>query len=344
MKKNKLLILSLISCLLLGTVGCNSTSTGNNTSTGSTVKGESAVGTSGSSAWKPTKNVNVVVAYKAGSGTDTGARILCAVGEKYVGKTLVVVNKEGGDGKIGYTELVNAKPDGYTIGFINMPTYASLSVQQHAPFQEDSVTPICNHLTEPSCIVVRKHSKFKAIEDLIQYCKDHPGKMKCSTNGEKASNHIGIQLLAKAADFTVNNVPYGSTADQLLALRENEVDLSSAKIGDVATLIGENGELKMLATYTDERLPEYPDVPTLKEKGYDITYGSYRSLVGPKGMPQEIVDFYNNAFKQTMEDPENVKKSKNAGLTVNYMGPDDLKTFIHSQFDFANKTLPGLFN
>ena len=76
-----------------------------------------------SAEWKPAKDVNVVVAYKAGSGTDTGARILCSIAEKYVGKTLVIQNKPGADGKIGYTSLVTSKPDGYTIGFINLHTF-----------------------------------------------------------------------------------------------------------------------------------------------------------------------------------------------------------------------------
>lgn len=342
----KLISLSLTTLLLASTVACSSAvpdkkgaAASNPAASNPTVSSSEAESTG----WKPEKDINVVVAYKAGSGTDTGARILCAAAEKYTGKTLVVVNKEGADGKIGYTELANAKPDGYTIGFINLPTYASLATEDNSPFKEDSITPICNHLAEPSCVVVRKDSQFNTIEDLVKYCQEHPSEIKCSTNGEKASNHIGIQLLAKMANFEVTNVPYGGTADQLLALRQGEVDISVPKVGDVSSLIGENGELKMLATYTEKRLDDYPDVPTLKEKGYDLIYGSYRALVGPKEMPQEMVDFYAKAFKDAMEDPDNIEKSKNAGLTVNYMGQEDLTAFIHSQFDFVNTILPDLF-
>lgn len=329
--------ISLAALLLATTVACSSPAakTSSQTASGETAAAEG---------WQPDKDINVVVAYKAGSGTDTGARILCAAAEKYVGKTLIVVNKEGADGKIGYTELTNAKPDGYTIGFINLPTYASLAIEPNSPFNEESVTPICNHLTEPSCVVVRKDSPFDTIEDLIKYCQEHPDEIKCSTNGEKASNHIGIQMLAKVAEFQVTNVPYGGTADQLLALRQGEVDISVPKVGDVSSLVGENGELKMLATYTDKRLEDYPDVPTLTEKGYGITYGSYRALVGPKDMPQEIVDFYANAFKEAMADEENVEKSKNAGLSMNYLDTEELTEFIHSQFEFVNTTLPTLFD
>ena len=80
-------------------------------------------------AWAPTSDVNVIVAYKAGSGTDTGARLLSTEAGKYVGKTLVIQNLPGGDGKIGWTRLVNSKPDGHTIGFINLPTFTTLAAQ-----------------------------------------------------------------------------------------------------------------------------------------------------------------------------------------------------------------------
>lgn len=295
-------------------------------------------------AWKPAKDVSVIVAYKAGSGTDTGARILCSIAEKYVGETLVVVNKEGADGKIGYTALANAKPDGYTIGFINLPTFNSLAAEENSSFTVDSIVPIVNHLFEPSVIVVRKDAPWDTIEDLIAYCKNHPNEVKCSTNGVKASNHIGAQLLAKSAGFVFSCIPYGGTADQLLALRQGEVQVSVPKAGDITSLIGENGELKVLASFTEERLADLQDVPTLKEKGYNLVYGSARALVAPKGTPQNVIDFYVDAFKKTMEDPDNIQKSKNAGLSLNFMSPEALGAFIDKEDDFVKNTLPGLFD
>lgn len=127
-------------------------------------------------AWKPEKDIHVIVAYKAGSGTDTGARILCKDAEKHIGKTLIVDNKPGADGKIGWTELSKAKPDGYTIGYINLPTYTTL------------------------------------------------------------------------------------------ALRQGEVDFSCAKVGDVEPLIGgASPVLRVLGVYSEKRLDNLKDVPTLGE-------------------------------------------------------------------------------
>lgn len=186
-------------------------------------------------AWTPTADVNVVVAYKAGSGTDTGARLLAMEAEKYVGKTLIINNLPGADGKIGWTHLVNAKPDGHTIGFINLPTFTTLATQPNAPFTTAKVVPIVNHLLETSVVVVRADSPYKTMKDLVDAAKAKPN-LRASTNGMKASNHTAAQLLAKSAGFKYKAIPYGGTADQLLALRQGEVHFSCAKVADIAKL------------------------------------------------------------------------------------------------------------
>lgn len=140
------------------------------------------------SAWTPDGDVTVIVAYKAGSGTDTGARLLASQAEKYVGKTLIINNLPGGDGKIGWTELVNSKPDGRTIGFINLPTFTTLAVQPGSTFAVSDVVPVCNQLSETGVVVVRANSPWKSLKELVDACKAK-GNLRCSTNGVEASNH-----------------------------------------------------------------------------------------------------------------------------------------------------------
>ena len=119
-------------------------------------------------AWKPEKDVKVIVAYKAGSGTDTGARLLTNSAKKYVGQTLVIENKPGADGKIGWTELAKSKPDGYTIGFINLPTYTTLELQKGSNLDDKSIVPICNHVTETGVVVVKKDAKWNTLKELVE--------------------------------------------------------------------------------------------------------------------------------------------------------------------------------
>lgn len=295
-------------------------------------------------AWAPSGDVNVIVAYKAGSGTDTGARLLASEAEKNIGKTLVINNLPGGDGKIGWTQLINAKPDGQTIGYINLPTFTTLANQTDATFSVDDIVPIANHLTETGVVVVKADSPWKTIQDLVAACKEKPD-YKASTNGVEASNHTAAQLLAKSGGFEYKAIPYGGTADQLLALRQGEVDFSCAKVGDVLSLTkGDKPELRVLGVFAEERVPELPDVPTLKENGlYDKWYGSARGLVAPKGTPQEVIDFYVEAFRKTMEDPDNVASHAKAGQTIDFKDNNEYAKLIKDQAVFCKDVVSGLY-
>lgn len=295
-------------------------------------------------AWAPSGDVNVIVAYKAGSGTDTGARLLASEAEKHIGKTLIINNLPGADGKIGWTQLTNAKPDGQTIGFINLPTFTTLAIQPDSTFKVSDVVPIANHLSETGVVAVKADSPFKTIKDLVEAAKKKPT-YRASTNGVEASNHTAAQLLAKSGGFNYKAIPYGGTADQLLALRQGEVDFTCAKVADIMPLIkGDKPELRILGVFAEERLPELPDVPTLKENGlYDKWYGSARGIVAPKGTPPEIIDFYVEAFRKTMQDPANIAAHKKAGQTIDFKDNKQYADLIADQEKFARDVVSTLY-
>lgn len=295
-------------------------------------------------AWTPQQDVNVIIAYKAGSGTDTGARLLMTMAEKHIGKTVIINNLPGADGKIGWTRLVNSKPDGYTIGFINLPTFTTLANEKNAAFKVSQVVPIANHLNETGVVVVRADSKWQTLNDLVKDAKAS-GKLRASTNGVKASNHTAAQLLAKSANFEYKAIPYGGTADQLLALRQGEVDFTCAKIADVAKLIaGDKPELRLLGVYDTQRLADYPNVPTLGELGYyDQWYGTARAIVAPAGMPADVLKYWVDTFKTVMSDPEVIEAHKKGGLTMVYMDDKQLGELIKAQDAFARDVISKLY-
>ena len=295
-------------------------------------------------AWSPSGDVTVIVAYKAGSGTDTGARLLASLAEKHVGKTLVINNLPGADGKIGWTELVKAKGDGQTIGFINLPTFTTLAVEPNSTFKVKDIVPVCNHLTETAVVVVKADSPWKDLKALVAACKEKPN-MRCSTNGMRASNHTAAQLLATSAGFKYKAIPYGGTADQLLALRQGEVHFTCAKVADIAQHIkGDKPELRVLGVFAAQRLPELPDVPTLGELGYyDKWYGSARALVLPAGTPQEIVDFYVDAYRKTMQDPECKAAHEKAGIALDFKDNKQLAALIAEQEIFCRDIVSKLY-
>ncbi len=294
-------------------------------------------------AWQPTGDINIIIPYKAGSGTDTGARLLVTEAGKYIKNPIIIQNLPGADGKIGWTKLVNSKPDGQTLGFINLPTYTTLAAQPGAPFSIVDIVPIANHLTETGVIVVKADSPYKTIEDLVAAAKK--GNLKASTNGVKASNHTAAQLFAKSAGFDYKAIPYGGTADQLLALRQGEVDFSAAKVADVDKLVRTaKPELRVLAVYDTKRAPEYPDVPTLGEKGYyPEWYGSARALVAPKGTKPEVIEYYVDAFKKTMDDPETKAAHQKAGMSPDFKDNKQLGELIKAQDKFAREVINKLY-
>lgn len=292
-------------------------------------------------AWSPSKNVTVIVAYKAGSGTDNTARVLSKFATNTIGKTIVIQNLEGGSGSIGWTALSQARPDGYTLGFVNLPTLCSNIVEQLGDYKIDDFVPICNHVNETSMVMVAKNSPFNTLEELIKFAKDNPGKLKASTNGMRASNHIGAELLAKSAGFNYMAIPYGGTADQLLALRQGEVDFTVAKEADIASMMS---EVKVLGVFAEKRMQSFPDVPTLGELGlYNKWYGSARAIVAPKNTPREIIEFYEDAFRKSMEDPEYIEAAQKAGVTTLFMNAEDTAKLIQQQYEFCTDEVAKLW-
>lgn len=312
-----LLALAMVFCM----VACGGSSSG----------GE---GDTADEAWAPDDAITMIVSYKAGNGTDLTARVLAQYAEKYLGQTIVIENLEGGSGAIGWTALSQAEPDGMTIGFVNLPNFNSSIVNAAdtgVMYTVDDFTAICNHVTETSCVLVAANSPFDTLEDLVAYAKEHPGELKASTNGNQASNHIGAQMLAVTAEFEYTAIPYGGTSDQLLALRQGEVDWSVAKVADFSSF---TSEVKVLGVYNDTRLEEFPDVPTLGELGYyDQWLGSSRVICAPAGVSEEVVAFYEEAFRLTMEDPE--YQAAAASFATDYKNAADTDALIKAQQEFT---------
>lgn len=341
-KRKHVLGLFAATCVAIGLTACGSAKEPAAETTATAKQEVINQETEAAKGWAPEENVTMIVAYKAGSGTDNTARVLSQYATKYVGKTIVIENQEGGSGSIGWTALAQADPDGYTLGFVNLPTLCSNIVDGLGNYTMEDYVPICNHVNETSLVLVKADSQFDTLDDLVAYAKENPGTLKASTNGNKASNHIGAELLADSAGFTYSDIPYGGTADQLLALRQGEVDFSVAKEADIVSM---TSELKVLGVFADKRLDNYPDVPTLGELGYyDQWYGSARAIVAPKGTPQEVVDFYAEAFKQAMEDPEYVAAAETAGITTLYMNPEETAQLLKDQYDFCTETVSEIMN
>ena len=274
----------------------------------------------------PDGPVTLIVAYKAGSGTDGPARILAQYAEKYIGQTVVVENVPGGSGSIGWSQLAAADPDGMTIGVMNLPNFNTTITEELGTYTTADFKAICNHVTETSIVIVRADDdRFEDLNALVEYAKANT--VKASTNGNHASNHLGAQLFAKSAGFSYIDIPQGGTADQLLSLRNQESDFTVVKIGDIA---GQESAYKVLGIFALERDERFPDVPTLSELGYyDKWVGASRAIVAPAGVSDEVIKFYEDALKKTMEDPDYIAAA--SSFDTNFLDHEATAALIEEQ-------------
>jgi len=274
----------------------------------------------------PTKPVQMMVAYPAGGSTDIAARIVAAIAEKDLGQSIVVVNKGGAGGQVGWTEMSRAKPDGYYIGFINLPALNTviLDPDRKAAFKEDAFVPVINQVLDPGIIWVKGDSPYKNLKDLIDAAKKNPQKISAATTGILSDDHLAILMMEEAAPGAMFRiVHFDGGAPVLTAVMGGHIDCAFDNVGSVFRRI-KTGELRALAVMDEQRSPFIPDVPTMRELGYpSVISSSTRGIAVPKGTPQPVIKRLAQSLKKAMDDPEHLKKMQEAGLQLRVMVGED---------------------
>jgi tripartite-type tricarboxylate transporter receptor subunit TctC len=278
----------------------------------------------------PTKPVSLMVAYPAGGSTDVGARIVASLAEKDLGQPLVILNKVGAGGQVGWTEMVRQKPDGYYIGFINLPAInaAILDPDRKATFQIDSFTPIINQVLDPGVIYVKPDSPYKSVKDIIEDARKRPGEVKAATTGIFSDDHLALLMVEEAAKVKFRIVHFDGDTPQLTSLLGGQIDVSFLNVGGITPRV-KAGQVKPLVVFDRERTKFYPDVPTMVEAGYpSVISSSTRGIVGPKGLPEPVVKKLQGVFKKAMDHPEHIDKMEKAGLGVKIMMGEEYAQYI----------------
>jgi tripartite-type tricarboxylate transporter receptor subunit TctC len=288
----------------------------------------------------PTKPVQLMVAYPAGGSTDIGARIVAAIAEKSLGQPIVVVNKGGAGGQVGWTELVRQRPDGYYIGFINLPATNTviLDPDRKAIFTEKDFMPIINQVLDPGVIWVRADSPYKTVHDLIDAARKSPNTIRAATTGILSDDHLAILMTEEAAPGAVFRLVHlEGGAAQFKEIMAGNIDVAFDNVGSIMTRV-KSGELRALAVMDDVRSKFLPDVPTMKELGYPtVMSNSTRGIAGPKGMPEPIVSKLRAVLKKAMEDSEHVSKLENQGLAIKIMVGEEYAKYFADTHAKAKK-------
>ena len=267
----------------------------------------------------PTHGVTIVVPYPAGGATDLAARALADALEKHLKHPFVIVNKVGGATTAAGYAVASAKPDGYTLGYF--PPAASIpeafTYFQEAPYSSKDVKPISGVSAVVQSVAVKEEAPWNSLKELVEFAKKNPG-IKVSTGGKQTVPHMFLTTLNKMEKTGFVGVPFAGDPPNLAALLGGHV---SVGVLDYSTMkpVVDAKKLKLLAVVTsDKRVDFIPSVPTATELGYPVVFLPILGLVGPRGIPEEIVEKLDTVVAKVVTEQDFQTKMRHMTLQINY--------------------------
>lgn len=250
----------------------------------------------------PSKPIELIVPVAAGGGTDIVGRAFAEVGKKYLPQQpMVVVNKPGASGAIGTAELINAKPDGYKIGIVicELTIIPNLGITKYTAAD---LRPVARLNADPSAITVRADAPWQTIEEFIADARKRKDPVSIANAGVGSIWHMAAAAFSEKLSLPVNHVPFLGAAPAAVALLGGHVDALAVSPGEVAPHVAA-GKMRTLAVMADQRVGGlFEKVPTLKERGIDLSIGVWRGLAVPRATPPDIVATLGTVAARTADD------------------------------------------
>ncbi len=276
-----------------------------------------------SAAAYPERAITMIVAFSPGGGTDVVARALVPYLEKHIGGNakIVILNRAGAGGGIGFAALAAAPPDGYTIGFVNSPSFLALPLERPSKYTWQSFDLLGNVVDDPASFAVHADSPIKNLADLAAFAKANPGALTVGTPGVGSPGHLASIMFGKLAGVVVNHIPFKGAGDLRAPLAGKQVVLGAISIGESFQAIKGGVPLRIVAQLSAARTTLAPDLPTAKEQGYPLVLSSLRGVAAPKGLPADIRERLAKALELAVADPEFQAKSLQYYAPLRYLGP-----------------------
>jgi tripartite-type tricarboxylate transporter receptor subunit TctC len=278
----------------------------------------------------PDKSIKFLVPWPPGGATDQVARILAIPLTKELEVSIFVENKGGAGGNIGTQAFVQEKPDGYSILMATSSTNAAgphLFANQGFDAAKD-FTPVVLVCTIPNIMVVPEASPWNSMKDLISDAKQNPGKFTYGSAGIGASQHLAGAQFKTVTGLDIRHVPYKGSGPAALDLMAGHIDmmLDTGSLNNIKA-----GKLKALGIAADKRIPELPNVPTMKEVGVPMVANAWYGVMLPAGAPKDITEKLNAAFNKVLKDPEVRKSLQGIGAQLDGGSVADFTKFSQSE-------------
>lgn len=276
----------------------------------------------------PEQPIKMIVAYSAGGGTDIVARLLAQTMQKYLGANagVVVVNRPGAGGAIGFSELAAAKPDGYTIGFINTPNVLTIPIERKSSFHWQNYDLLGNIVDDPGNFSVHADTPIKSMSELLAYAKANPEKVTYGSTGIGSDDHLAALMVERAAGVKLTHVPFKGSAEVHNAIASKQIMVAAMNIGEALQYQKGGTPLRHLGQMSEKRSTLAPQVPTFREQGINVVMASLRGVAAPKGLPTAVREQLVQAVQKAVVDPEFQAKAAGAFAPLRYLEPASYTT------------------
>ena len=278
----------------------------------------------------PSHPIQLTVPFPPGGVADLTARPVAATLERLLKNPVVVQNKTGAAGAVGMSFVANSKPDGYTLllalSSISIIPEADKLFDRKPAYSMDQLVPIALVSADPTILVVNAERPWKSVKELVEDAKKRPGQISFSSSGVYGTLHMATEILSHAAGIQLKHVPYNGGGPALTSILGGHVDILASGPAVVLPHI-KAGKLRALAGWGAKRVAAIPDLPTLKELGYDAEFYIWAGVFAPKGVPEPVMRTLRTAMKQVVDDPEFKSAMAKIETPISYLDAPEFQKF-----------------
>jgi tripartite-type tricarboxylate transporter receptor subunit TctC len=287
----------------------------------------------------PSKQITYLITFDPGGQSDREARRQQPHLERILKQKVLIDYKVGGGGSLGWRELTRSKPDGYLISGFNIPHIILQPLQQDVGFKTEQIVPVAIFQRTPLALIVQTNSPFKTLKEFVDYAKKNPGTLTMGGTGPFSNHHMATLRLQKTAGVKLTYVPFTGSASMMMSVLGGHVSGTFANSDD---LVKFKGKVRVLASATEQRFTDFPEVPTFKESGLDIVLATDRGVAVPPGTPEDVIQKLESAFLEIARKPEIQAEMKKQGFVPMALGHKESKAYIEKTTEIFKELVADL--
>ena len=278
----------------------------------------------------PSRAITMIVPFPPGGVADVTGRPTAAAMEKILKQPVVVSNRPGAGGAIGNAAVANAKPDGYTIlmalSSISVIPAADLLFDRKPAYSLDQFAPVALITADPTILTVHPSLPAKSVKELVALARSKPGQLSYSSSGIYGALHMPMEMFLHAAKLKMRHVPTTGGGPAITAVLGGHVDMTAGGPAAITPHV-KSGKLRPLASWGPKRHEGYPDVPTLRELGYDVEYLIWAGMFAPRGTPEAVIKTLRDAARKAVEDAEFKSMMAKVNSPIHYLDAPEFQKF-----------------